>query len=267
MATLDRWRDFLRTPKILRFPELRLIGRDFDPPIVTGTGEVRAPSPGEFTFMLRGLPENAEYASAAFRDQRANPYDALARFRLSGVDDQGEEWRFGWTVPRVKTERADWIFEGSLDAVFPPDETNLESKDTTEVLFLIPREHPAAYIAKYSTLKPWVTGGPVYEHTLEALGSKIHFTYEPANDALSIIATHSSDLPPTYTENWLGEPLRILFGQLVFPRLVARNLHDGRSLVCIRRCHYRLIPAGWAALWVDEVTSAGERQEFWTRAC
>jgi hypothetical protein len=72
--------------------------------------------------------------------------------------------------------------------------------------------------------------------SLEILGSTVRFEFEPSSGVLSISATHSAGLPPTYTENWLGEPLRILFGQLIFPRLVARNLGNGTTIVSIRQC-------------------------------
>jgi hypothetical protein len=267
MATLDRWRFFLSTPQTLAFPELRLIGRDFEPPIVTGTGEVRAPSPSEFTFTLRGKPEDARYASAAFHWQQANPYDALARFRLVGVDSQGVEWSLGWTVPaRIEKGESQWVLTGRLDQLSPHDIGDSVSKEsTTEVIYLVPPEHPAAYIAKQLMLASRGNDDPLYEHVMEALGSKICFIYEPSSSALSITASHSSDLPPTRTEGWLGEPLRILFGQLISPRLIARNLGDGTSIMFVLPCHHRVIPAGWAALWMDEDASATDKAQFWAR--
>ena len=70
-------------------------------------------------------------------------------------------------------------------------------------------------------------------------------------------------MPPTYTENWLGEPLRILFGQLIFPRLVARNLGNGTTQIHVRPCRGLIGGAArYAALW-----QAGEfpksKEDFW----
>src|SRR5690606_25295595 len=65
----------------------------------------------------------------------------------------------------------------------------------------------------------------------------------------------------TLTESWLGEPLCILFGQLVFPRLIARSFPKGGAMICVSRA------PGWhresdaAALWDEEDLTGKER--FW----
>ena len=51
----------------------------------------------------------------------------------------------------------------------------------------------------------------------------------PSDDSLWVTAKTSDKLPHPYAENWIGEPLRVLLGQLVFPRLVARNFGNGTS--------------------------------------
>lgn len=66
----------------------------------------------------------------------------------------------------------------------------------------------------------------VPEYLQHTLGSDIAFHYDSASGLLSVNVPASPQLPLTYTENWIGEPLRIMFGQLIYPRLVARNLPD-----------------------------------------
>ena len=58
MATLDRWRGFLVTPRDSLVPRLELIGHDWAPPIVVGSGEIRMPSLDRFEFTLEGLPDD-----------------------------------------------------------------------------------------------------------------------------------------------------------------------------------------------------------------
>lgn len=70
MATLDRWRPYLVTPKTISFPQLKLIGRDFAPPMVVGAGEVRLPSLSRFEYTLTGLPDDPDYVLEALRAQR-----------------------------------------------------------------------------------------------------------------------------------------------------------------------------------------------------
>ena len=100
---------------------------------------------------------------------------------------------------------------------------------------------------------------------LALLGSIIRFQYEPSPGALYVTATHSAGLPPTYTENWLGKPLRILLGQLLFPRLVARNLDNGTTHVDVRPCRGPIGGAArYAALWPGD-DGPDRKEDFWRR--
>jgi hypothetical protein len=266
MAILDRWRPFLITPKTLAFPCLELLSRDFLPPIVKGSGELRMPSLGQFEFTLTGVPENIDYAFMGILCQQRNPYDALARFRLRGTDEEGRHWSLGWTTPIVDPGTKTWTFVGETDGLHPPIETGAsDSRSETELLFRIPRNHPVAFEMR-RLMKPAKRAGQgdvYYRRTLEVLGSIVRFEYDPLCGVLSVTALHSTELPPTYTENWLGEPLRILFGQLLFPRIVARNLGNGSTIISIRRCPGFLGGAArLAALWQDEDLTRSI-EEFW----
>jgi hypothetical protein len=101
MATLDKWRSFTNTPTTVVFPQLKLIGRDFAPPIASGAGEVRMRVPGVIEFTLDGTPTNVGYALAEIQRLRENPYDGLARWRLEGIDSDGNEWNGGYTAPEL----------------------------------------------------------------------------------------------------------------------------------------------------------------------
>src|ERR1700733_7713086 len=121
MATLDRWRYLLATPQTLSFSHLKLIGRDFSPPIVVGVGEVILKSATDFEFKLVGMPADVAYANEEIRRQSEHPYDGLARFRLTGVDTSGVKWNLGWTIPRVETDPSSWSFGGELEGLYPED--------------------------------------------------------------------------------------------------------------------------------------------------
>jgi len=244
VATLDHWKHLLHGPARIVFPMLRLQGRDFDPPVVEGSGEVRFADLFGFTFTLRGKPKDSAFAEAQFNFQELNPYDPLARFRLFGTDTDGLDWTLGWTVPKLDSTHEEWVLEGDLDGISTVDEsTCVADTSSTELLFVIP--------ARHSLIQLMVGAPPNSEkmaYTTTVLESELSIFYDAPHQALSITATHSEHLQPTHTENWLGEPLRILFGQLIYPRLVARNLGGGRSHVFLRRTH-RVSPTGtWAAL-------------------
>jgi hypothetical protein len=78
----------------------------------------------------------------------------------------------------------------------------------------------------------WRTVGG--RHACDVLGSKVEVSRDPWSENLWLIATTSKNLPHPFLENWVSEPLRVLCGQLVYPRFVARNFGCGRAFVDIR---------------------------------
>jgi hypothetical protein len=263
MLTLDRWRSLLATPRTLAFPRLELIGRDHSPPIVVGAGEVRMASPSSFEFTLVGMPDHPGYALTELNRLRENLYDGLARPRLIGVDADGIEWNGGYIIPQVSIHGNTWTFGGKLDdGPFTTDRGVTVSREAgTELIYLLRVSDPmAGAMVRY--VRTEAAGGKFCrEYAMEILGSRVRFAYEA--DTLLVTASHSPDLCAPYAENWLGEPLRIMFGQLIFPRLVARNFGDGRASVRVGRCPAVIPGARWAALW--EGDDLCDTDMFWSR--
>ena len=143
MATLDRWRRFLVTPQTLAFPRLKLIGRDWAPPIVVGSGEIRMPSLDRFEFTLQGIPDDIGYTLSEIQRQQRNRYDSLARFRLLGVDCEEGEWSFGWTtLQHVSCGDDVWTFLGETQGLLPRDKSDtVASEACNELVFVIPADH------------------------------------------------------------------------------------------------------------------------------
>jgi hypothetical protein len=263
MVTLDRWRTFLSTPKTLTFPHLELKGRDHAPSIVIGAGEVRMPSLNEFTFALSGMAADVDYASAELNRRRERPYDSLARPRLNGVDADGVEWSCGYTLPWVSTDRACWKLGGEIVSLHTDDHGAVVSQGTgTELMFLLRVGDPMT-LAMAGFMHAGEPSGGLHKE-LKILGSNIRFTYELASSMLLVEASGSPELPHPYAENWLSEPLRILFGQLIYPRLVARNFGGGRAFVSVRRCPDPIRGADWAALWSRHDLSQKDSAQFWS---
>jgi hypothetical protein len=254
MLTLDRWREFAVTPKTLVFPRLELIGLDHSPPIVVGSGEVNMNSPNEFEFVLRGTPADAHYAFAELRRYQVEPYALHNRPRLIGIDATGINWAGGYTIPVVSTQDPVWTFTGTLEVLSTDDRTSSVAREPgTELILPLRVGDPMAlHLARYVRGIQSATD-PVHrrQHELTVLGSKIRFSSEP-DSTLLITSTWSREFRAPYCENWLSEPLRILFGQLIFPCLVARNFGDGRAAVSVRRCPPVITPAHWTALWQME---------------
>jgi hypothetical protein len=98
-------------------------------------------------------------------------------------------------------------------------------------------------------------------HTLQLLGSEITFSYWPDSDALHVTASASEGLHHPYMDGWLSEPIRVLTGQPIYPRLVARNMGDGTAQVWLRPSPSRLKHAGLASLLGKDPSISGAK--FW----
>ncbi len=99
------------------------------------------------------------------------------------------------------------------------------------------------------------------QQIVQVLGSEIQFFYTPSDDALWVTARTSDKLQHPYVENWLGEPLRVLLGQRVFPRLIARNFGNGTAAIWLRPSPRRFSDSGIASL-VDG-NPLGTGAKFW----
>jgi hypothetical protein len=264
MATLDRWRNLLQTPRTLTFPRMSLIALDHGPPIIEGSGLVQMDSPNEFRFTLKGLPNDFAYASSELNRHRLDPYDTILRSRLIGTDDQGIEWNGGYTNPNVDARNHEWTLTGDLSALSTLDSSNSVSQSiSTEVIYLLRVGDPMTVAFARYIRADAPSGHVIREKQIELLGSKIKFLYESEDSIVSVVATNCEDFPSLFAENWLGEPLRILFGQLIYPRLAARNLGNGRAHIALRRSPGLFRESGGAALWprFDESES---NDSFWS---
>jgi hypothetical protein len=263
MATLDRWRGFLDAPKAVQFKRLELIGWDHEPSVVVGTGEVRMTSLADFEFTLTGTPTDIGYALTTINRAEGEPYNPLARCRLLGTDQDDVDWNGGWTIPRVEIGDTTWTFTGEIDSLVTMDRSSTVSPQaSTELIFSTSPGHLMALALGRFARTEQPSGGYRNEHELELLGSNIRFTYDSARRILSVTASHSADLPHPFAENWLGEPFRLLFGQLIFPRLVARNMDNGRAHVWVRPSPGLIPAARWAALW--EPSDLRDKEAFWS---
>jgi hypothetical protein len=100
------------------------------------------------------------------------------------------------------------------------------------------------------------------EHVLSVGETNIAFRYQPATNHLFIAANGTSTLGHPYLAEVLGAPLRILFGQLLYPKLVAKTFNAAYSQVHLRRVHRFNPEAGFAALW-EYWDPSPDRDAFW----
>lgn len=262
VSVLDRWQHLAATPRIMNFPAMELMARDFEPPIVKGSGEIRFNSPRDFEFTLRGLPEDAAYALRQLRRQRENSYDGLNRFRLFATAPDGTKFVAGWTIPDVKPAGAVWTFSGDCEGLMT-DDPSVPSSPTggTEVQYIIPRQHRASLFLEHFVSTPRSDGGTDPRYELDLGDAVLTFRFDPDAGLLTVSAPGSELLPLTLTESWIGEPLRILFGQIISPHMTARSFPKGGAMVRISRTPVWHRDSDAAALWGDEDLTGKER--FW----
>src|SRR5216684_4273846 len=268
MATLDRWLFLLGpTPRTLVFPRMELMsGRDHEPHVVHGHGEVYLRTQSSFEFRLVGQPTDAAEATHRLRQSVESPYNIFDQFRVTGSDEGGVEWQLGWTRPRsVNLKDGDWVLTGKFNSLSTDDRSStVVDTSSVENMFETPLHHPMAQVmTQFVQSNIGRAQEEAREYSLDRLDTQLRFTYEPPSGRLSVTAPTSSAFEHPYAENWIAEPLRILFGQLIFPRLVARNFGNGRALIWVRRSPSYVSDASFGALWAADAVLEKTKAQFW----
>lgn len=209
---------------------------DHAPPVFTGPGYIRIPDRGDITYTIFATTDDPKSAVQSLAGSRNNPHDHMAQYRLQATDYQGVEWAGGWTHAELKgIPRVGYPLTGSLMGLSTRDSGINVSKDSSVELLFAPQ--PCVPLDK-----PMVTVSTIEEveierriedgkQTLSVLGSEITCGIMKSKQALWLAATTSDQLSHPYAERWLSEPFRVLLGQLIYPRLTARNFGDGKAMV------------------------------------
>lgn len=210
---------------------------DGNPPIFEGAGRIALKNSSEISFQLDAKPRSLEDAISALRRSVEQPYEPVSAMRLRGIDHSGTEWNAGWVRPRVgDVQGGYWQLYGESGGLSTGIQ-QISPAEGVELVYSPAPDVPFSELMKTSAslsdldIARNAIGG---RHQMELLGSEIEVIKQPRTEELWICATTSDHLRHPYLENWLSEPLRALRGQLIFPRLVARNFKDGRSFVSVR---------------------------------
>lgn len=259
---LDSLSPFVRGPADIECTRMTLLCRDFEPPLAEGRGVFQVVSEREFHFRMVGQPVDLAHSLTALNRLEADPYDGLNRLRLEMTDATGRQWSGGWTIPEINTDEPEWIFTGRSDGLSTVAPRAGRIAAGAEARYIIPRNHSASIVLRRFVRTAAGDGSTQPLRTIEVLGHPVSFRFDDESNVLAISAPHSAELPAHATENWLGEPLRILFGQLVFPRLVERRLGDGNAMLWVRRSPSWTRDSDWTALWGGEQRFTDDEQFF-----
>jgi hypothetical protein len=256
MHDLDSWRWLLNAPQRISFDRMILLGGDFDPPVSEGSGVVNIDSNSQFRFELTSTDIDQKIVDERQQRLRDNPYDALARFRMQAWDADGRQWHLGWVEPDFVTRDGQVIVQGRCEGLSLHIPSTSQTSSTTTIYRL-------QHIRRLMSLMTFATNCHNQStHVFELDGSTVELTYDPKDSVLLASATHSDTLPPTYTENWLGEPLRILLGHLVFPSLVARDVPGKTTFLFLRRTP-NMGHTGGIASYFRYLVGLNQRPSFW----
>lgn len=267
MRTLDHWESRLTAiPGIIECPMMHLIGRDHEPPIFVGPGRIDVSSSTAIDFTMYASPTDEQDAILRLKRARENPYDIRDQFRLIATDYEDIEWSCGWTFPQLKEAPSrGWPLTGRLKSLVTQASGPWVSTESgVELVF-----HPKLWLPMDKKMTSITSLDDVEierrhsagQHTVQILDSEIKFFYKPSGESLWVTAKTSEKLMHPFTENWLSEPLRVLLGQLVFPRLVARNFGNGTAQVWLRPSPHRFNNSGIASLF--RVDSFQAPAKFW----
>lgn len=249
MSNLDDLTPFLHGPVTLTCPRMVLLCRDHEPYLVEGAGTFSIINDTDFEYRLIGVPADLSHAMRVLQREREARYEPLTQFRLLLWDRDGREWNAGWTVPNVQISEDEWVFTGECITLTGASSGEPTGEGAAEARFIIPRNHGASAALRRIVRTEVEPGRWEPHHTIDVLGSPVTFRFDETLNVLAISVPSSATMQAHAAESWLGEPLRILFGQLVFPRLVERRFAEGHSMFWVRQSPCWKRDTAWLALW------------------
>lgn len=269
MRTLSRWRHLLKAPLTIDCPSMEIIGHDFEEPVFTGSGQIHIRSKTEMDFVMHATPRDSGEAFKKLVQAQKNPHDILKQFGLSATQYDGTEWSCGWVPIRLgETLGNVWQLSGPISSLMTvATGPFIAPTSSIEVIYTPKLRLPLSSTMTTSiqrdsveVLRKMEPGGK----TVDVADTQINFFVDPELDATWAVAATSADFFHPYAENWLSEPLCLLLGQLVFPRLVARN-HGDRADIWLR-CS-PLIQMDTLAASILQEDPLGAHGRFWEAYC
>ena len=268
LHTLDHWREQLSGwPRTIECSSMRLVGYDDEGDIFAGPGRIEILNETEMRFFLYGTTSDSSAAMKKYLKAKKNPYNVREQFRLFATDFRGVEWNGGWTDVDFFTDHSHgWPLSGELQSLLTVASGPWVSKRSSVELLLVPpidlpmteslmtKAHIGKRQISYSS-------GPG-QHSLTLLGTTVTFSYEPSDKALWITADTSPEFNHPHAENWLSEPLRILLGAPIYPRMVARNFGNGTAHIWLRPSPRQKVPSA-IGLMRPFSMEPGRTTKFW----
>ncbi|MGV8920861.1 MAG: hypothetical protein ACOH2R_24310 [Pseudomonas sp.] len=259
--TLHSW-DYrlLDTPKDIECPVMEVIGHDHEAPLLKGPGHISIKSPTSMQFVMHAEVCDEGRAFQALMQAKANPYENLEQLRVFATDYDGTRWNCGWVnVQMGDITESRWRLSGEIQGIITTVSGHgVSQKAGVEVIYDSRLQFPYPMPRKRGD--PGL-GKDETPHTVTVEGVKLEFFISPNESRTLGVANVCSGFNHPFAENWISEPLNILLGQLIYPRLVARNMGNGTAQVSLR-----VVPEHVANHKISSILSEpawADQKRFW----
>ncbi|EJT04435.1 hypothetical protein [Rhizobium sp. CCGE 510] len=254
--TLSRWRHLMQRPLKIQFARMMLIGSDEQGELLNGEGHVEFPDDETIVYHMRGTSDDIQTLLSRRVSSDRDRYDARLGFRLQCVGADGAVFGSAWHIPHLRPSEAGdgfLICTGEVRGFWIDEPLPVAAMNSTEVAVHIQSASELDF-----SLHHLVRSG----RTVHVFGEEIRFLYDRPHGTLWATVGGSGRFRFPFAENWLVEPFRILFAQLVYPRLIARNDGNGRAAVSVRTTSSFLPNTRWITLWSND-TRYTDCDGFW----
>lgn len=271
VRTLSRWVDrLLSGPTTIECPHMEILGHDHEPPIFTGPGKIVVGADTHMHFVMHGTPHDGSNAFRKIVDAQNNPYDSLRQFRVNATGYDGTEWSGGWTTLKTGAEVENvWRLSGPIHSLHSQAiGFGVAEKSGVELVYDKPMRLPIPMnlvktVQRGDEEVLWSRSRGT--QTIEVLDAAIEFFQSAEHEHIWAVAEATTNFPHPHLENWLSEPLNLLLGEIVSPRLQARNFGDGRASIVFRPTSGHTVNSLAGCILREDPRIAGER--FWSLYC
>jgi hypothetical protein len=224
----------LKVPNTIDCPSMAILD-NWGERIFTGTGQFHVRSGMQIDFSMHAVPVDGNDAFRRVVQAQKYPSDIHHQFKVQGTQYDGTTWDAGYTELRIGDMLGDtWHLGGTVGSLvtgvsgpFTASTNSIEVIYDSRLRLPLPMNMTTSILrGDREVLRKMEPGGK----SIDVVGTQIDFFIDPELDATWAVAPTSEDFAQPYAENWVSEPLCILLGQLVFPRLVARNANQGATI-------------------------------------
>jgi hypothetical protein len=262
--TLSRWVDrLLGGKKVIECPHMELLGRDHEPPVFTGPGHITINPDTRMRFVMHATPRDSSDAFKKIIQAQQHPYDYRHQFRVNTVGYDGTEWSGGWTsVTLGEVTDNVWRLSGPIRSLHTgaegfgvAEDSSVELVYDRELRLPIPMNMVGTVVRDGKQVLESRSAG---SKIVKVLDVEIEFFRDAEREHLWAVARTSPNFPHPHLENWVSEPLNMLLGEIVTPRLVARNFGGGRAFITLHEASGRPADSLVATILREDPLGSGD---------